>query len=83
MNYKHHFHNSIPILYSTHRSFLCSIEKPSAIYRVCDVEGVVIRAVGRVIPSVDEEGVRSPSLHHQLWDDCAVDEPGNAPPGLT
>ena len=70
-------------MHSTHRSFLWSIEKPSAVYRVGDIEGVVIRAVGRVVPSVDEKGVRSVSLHDQFWDDGAVDEPGDAPPGLT
>ena len=59
-----------------------SIEQSSPVHRVSDVEGVVIRAVGRDCPSVNEKGVGSPSLHYQLWDDGVVDVPRNTPASL-
>ena len=60
-----------------------SVEQSSTINRVSDVEGMVIRAVSRDCPSIDEEGVCSSSLHNQLWDDGVVDIPGNTPTSLS
>ena len=44
---------------------------------------MIIRVIGTVVPSVDKEGVRSSSLHNQLWDDGTIDKPGYTPAGLT
>ena len=60
-----------------------SVEQSSPIHRVSDVEGMVIRAISRDSPSVNKEGVGSPSLHYQLWDDGVIDIPGNTPARLT
>ena len=67
----------------THCSLLWSVEQSSPVHRVSDVEGMIITTFSRVFPSIDKEGVRSPSLHYQLWDQGVVDVPGNTPARLT
>ena len=66
-----------------YHSLLRSVKKSSTIHRVGDVEGMIVCIIRRDIASVNEEGVRSPSLHYQLWDDGIVDVPGNTPARLT
>ena len=80
-------HTPLLIYYYYHtiinHSLLWSVEQSSTINRVSDVEGMVIRAVSRDCPSIDEESVCSFSLHNQLWDDSVVDIPGNTPTSLS
>ena len=66
-----------------YHSLLWCIEQSSSIDRISDVEWVVISTIKGVVPSTNEEGIGSASLHNQFWDECAIDVPGNAPASLS
>ena len=51
--------------------------------RVSDVKWMVVGIINRNIPTMDKKSVGLASLHNQLWYECVIDVPGDAPPRLT
>jgi hypothetical protein len=69
----------VRIKIATYSSLFLRVEQSPSADGVGDVERMIIASISRIIPSIDEELVGFSSLHHQLWDDGVVNEPGNTP----
>ena len=59
-----------------------TVEQYASILRVGEVERVEPGQVRAVVSPLHYKGVGAAPLDDQLWDQTAVDVPGNAPPSL-